>query len=113
MMVRTARTAPFREVIKTNEYSGKKKFTNNTNVCTNMDGTIIGISKSTVGSVGDLLLLREHPMPFGKYEEEMHKQDRPEEKNRSVYDRGYQRDAKDLPGTVSVIPYKKSKRVIP
>ena len=41
----------------------------------------------------------------------MHKQDRPEEeKNRIVYDRGHQGVAKDLPGTVSVIPYKRSKR---
>ena len=61
------------------KYSGKKKkFTNNTNVYTNRDGVVIGISKSTVGSVGDITLLKERPMPFGKWEEAMHDPDLPE-----------------------------------
>ena len=98
---------PSEKSLRRMKYS--EKFTNNTNVYTNRDGTIIEISKSVVGSVGVFLLLREYPMPFGKWEE-MHKQDRSEEeKNRIVYDRGYQGIAKDLPGTVSVIPYTKSK----
>ena len=51
------------------KYSGKKKkFTNNTSVYTNRDGVVIGISKSTVGSVGDITLLKERPMPFGKWD---------------------------------------------
>ena len=99
---------PSEKLLLLMKYSGKK-FTNNTNVCTSRGGTIIGISKSMVGFVDDLLLLWERPMPFGMWEEAMHKQDRPEEKNRIVYDCDYHGTAKDLPGTVSVIPYKKSK----
>ena len=94
------------------KYSGKKKrFTNNTNVYTNRDGVIIGISESTVGSVGDITLLRERPMPFGRWEEAMHDADRPEEgRNRIFCDRGLQGIADHLPGTAPMIPYKKTKK---
>ena len=64
---------PSEKTLRRMKYSGKKKrFTNNTNVYTNRDGVIIGISESTVGSVGDITLLKERPMPFGKWEEAMH-----------------------------------------
>ena len=81
-------------------YSGKKKkFTNNTNVYTNRDGVVIGISKSTVGSVGDITLLKERPMPFGKWEEAMHDPDLPEsDRCHPFVDRGYQGIADHLPG---------------
>ena len=53
-------------------YSGKKKrFTCNTAVYANANGIIIGMSRSSVGSTGDITLLREDPMPFGKWAESM------------------------------------------
>ena len=70
---------PSEKTLRRMAYSGKKKkFTNNTNVYTNRDGVVIGISKCTVGSVGDITLLKERPMPFGRWEEAMHEADRPE-----------------------------------
>ena len=58
---------PSKKTLRRMAYSGKKKrFTNNTNVYTNRDGVVIGISKCTVGSVGDITLLKERPMPFGR-----------------------------------------------
>ena len=92
-------------------YSGKKKkFTNNTNVYTNRDGVVIGISKSTVGSVGDITLLKERPVPFGKWEEAMHDPDLPEsDRCHPFVDRGYQGIADHLPGTTPEIPYKKTR----
>ena len=72
---------------------------------------IIGISKSTVGSVGDITLLKERPMQFGKWEEAMHDADRPEgERNRIFCDRGLQGIADHLPGTAPMIPYKRTKK---
>ena len=94
------------------KYSGKKKkFTNNTNVYTNQNGVVIGISKSTVGSVGDITLLKERPMPFGKWEKAMHDPDLPElDRCHPVVDRGYQGIEKHLPGTTPEIPHKKTKK---
>ena len=92
-------------------YYGKmKRFTNNTNVCINNKGVIIGISKSTVGSTNDITLLREDPMPFGKWAESMRDGSTPEEDRIRVWvDRGYQGTGKDLPGATLMIPYKRSK----
>ena len=103
---------PAEKTLRRMKYSGKKKrFTNNTNVYTNRDGTIIGISESTVGSVGDITLLKERPMPFGKWEEAMHDPGRPEgERNRIFCDRGLQGIADHLPGAVAMIPYKRTKK---
>ena len=103
---------PSERTLRRMKYSGKKKrFTNNTNVYTNRDGVIIGISESTVGSVGDITLLKERPMPFGKWEEAMHDADRPgEERNRIFCDRGLQGIADHLPGTAPMIPHKKTKK---
>ena len=94
------------------KYSGKKKrFTNNTNVYTNRDGVIIGTSESTVGSVGDITLLKERPMPFGKWEEAMHDAGRPEgERNRIFCDRGLQGIADHLLGATPMIPHKRTKK---
>ena len=102
---------PSEKTLRRMKYSGKKKrFTNNTNVYTNRDGAVIGISKSTVGSVGDITLLKERPMPFGKWEEAMHDPDRQEGDKNSIYcDRGYQGIAVHLPGTVPMIPHKKTR----
>ena len=59
---------PSEKTLRRMMYSGKKKcFTYNTAVYTNADGTIIGMSKSSVGSTGDITLLRESPMPFGRW----------------------------------------------
>ena len=102
---------PSEKTLRRMAYSGKKKrFTNNTNVYTNRDGVVIGISKCTVGSVGDITLLKERPMPFGRWEEAMHEADRPEgDRNRLHCDRGYQGIATHLPGTVPMIPHKKTR----
>ena len=104
---------PSEKTLRRMKYSGKKKrFTNNTNVYTNRDGVIIGISESTVGSVGDITLLKERPMPFGKWEEAMHDADRPEgERNRIFCDRGFQGIADHLPGTAPMIPHKEDEKI--
>ena len=103
---------PSKKTLRRMTYSGKKKkFTNNTNVYTNRDGVVIGISKCTVGSVGDITLLKERPMPFGRWEEAVHEADRPEGDRNCLYcDRGYQGIATHLPGTVPMIPYKKTRK---
>ena len=92
-------------------YSGKKKrFTYNTNVYTNADGVVIGISRSSVGSTGDITLLREDPMLFGKWAESMRDGSTLEEDRIRVWvDRSYQGTGKDLPGATLVIPHKRSK----
>ena len=59
-------------------YSGKKKkFTLNTTVCINENGVIVAISGSTVGSVHDITLLRESPLPFGRWWDRMCDEDTP------------------------------------
>ena len=71
---------PSEKTIRRTIYSGKKKrFIYNTNVYTNADGVVIGISRSSVGSTGDIALLREDPMPFGKWAEFMRDGSIPEE----------------------------------
>ena len=102
---------PSEKTVRRMRYSGKKKtFTNNTNVCTNVNGVIIGISKSSVGSTGDITLLREDPMPFGKWEESMHDDSMPEEDRIRIWvAKGYLGTDKDLPGTNLMIPHKRSK----
>ena len=102
---------PSKKTVRRMRYSGKKKtFTNNTNVYTNVNGVIIGISKSSVGSTGDITLLREDPMPFGKWEESMHDDSLPEEDRIRIWvDKGYLGTDKDLPGTNLMIPHKRSK----
>ena len=71
---------PSEKTIRRTIYSGKKKrFIYNTNVYTNADWVVIGISRSSVGSTGDITLLREDPMPFGKWAEFMRDGSIPEE----------------------------------
>ena len=103
---------PSERTVRRMKYSGKKKrFTNNTNVYTNKNGVIIGISKSIVGSVGDITLLKERPMSFGRWEEAMHDEDLPEAERCHVFvDRGYQGIEKHLPGITPEIPHKKTKK---
>ena len=102
---------PSEKTIRRMVYSGKKKrFTYNTNVYTNADGVVIGISRSSVGSTGDITLLREDPMPFGKWAESMRDGSTPEEDRIRVWlDRGYQGTGKDLPGATLMIPHKRSR----
>ena len=102
---------PSEKTVRCMRYSGKKKtFTNNTNVYTNTGGAIIGMSRSTVGSTGDITLLREDPMPLGKWEESMHDDSLPEEDRIRIWaDRGYWGTGRDLPGATLMIPYKRSK----
>ena len=92
-------------------YSGKKKkFTLNTTVCINENGVIVAISRSTVGSVHDITLLRESPPPFGKWWDRMCDENTPEEDRiHTLTDRGYKGIAKDLPGTNTLQPHKKTK----
>ena len=102
---------PSEKTVRRMIYSGKKKrFTHNTNVYTNADGVVIGISRSSVGSTGDITLLREDLMPFGKWAESMRDGSTPEEDRIRVWvDRGYQGTGKDLPGATLMIPHKRSK----
>ena len=102
---------PSEKTLRRMRYSGKKKqFTNNTNIYINADGVIIGMSKSFVGSTGDIMLLREDPMPFGRWAESMHEGSIPEEDRIRVWaDKGYQGTGRDLPGITLMIPYKRSK----
>ena len=102
---------PSEKSLRRMRYSGKKKqFTNNTNIYINADGVIIGMSKSFVGSTGDIMLLREDPMPFGRWAEFMHGGSIPEEDRIRVWaDKGYQGTGRDLPGITLMIPYKRSK----
>lgn len=102
---------PAEKTVRRMRYSGKKrKFTNNTNVYTNAGGAIIGISRSSVGSTNDITLLREDPMPFGKWAESMRDDATPKEDRIRVWaDRGYQGMDKDLPGTTLMIPHRRIK----
>ncbi len=102
---------PSEKTLRRMMYSGKKKrFTYNTTVYTNADGVIIGISKSSVGSTGDITLLREDPMPFGRWADSMREASTPEKDRIRVWaDRGYQGTGKDLPGSTLMIPHKRSK----
>ncbi len=102
---------PSEKTVRRMMYSGKKKrFTYNTTVFTNTDGVIIGMPRSSVGSTGDIMLLREDPMPFGKWAESMHDGSTPEEDRIRVWvDRGYQGTDRDLPGMMLMIPHKKTK----
>ena len=102
---------PSEKTVRRMIYSGKKKrFTYNTNVYTNADGVVIGISRSSVGSTGDITLLREDPMPFGRWTKSMRDGSTPEEDRIRIWvDRGYQGTGKDLPGATLMIPHKRSK----
>ena len=97
---------PSEKTIRRMIYSGKKKrFTYNTNVYTNADGVVIGMSRSSVGSTGGITLLRKDPMPFGRWTESMRDDSTPKEDRIRVWvDRGYQGTGKDLPGTTLMIP---------
>ena len=102
---------PSEKTIRRMKYSGKKKkFTNNTNVYANRAGVIIGISKSAVRSVGDIALLKERPMSFGRWENVMHNENLLEsDRCRLFCDRGYQGIAAHLSGIVPMIPHKETK----
>ena len=103
---------PSEKTARRTRYSGKKKtFTNNTSVYANADGVIIGISKSSAGSTGDITLLREDPIPFGRWAESMRDEATPkEDKIRIWADKGCHGVGKDLPGATLMIPYKRSKK---
>ena len=63
-----------------------------------------------MGSTGDITLLREDPMPFGRWAESMRDSSTPEEDRIRIWaDRGYQGTGKDLPGATLMIPHKRSK----
>ena len=102
---------PSEKTVRRMIYSGKKKrVTYNTNVYANAGGVVIGISRSSVGSTGDITLLREDPMSFGRWAESMRDGSTPEEDRIRVWvDRGYQGTGKDLPGATLMIPHKRSK----
>ena len=102
---------PSEKTVRRMIHSGKKKrLTYNTNAYTNADGTVIGISRSSVGPTGDITLLREDPMLFGRWTESMRDGSTPEEDRIRIWvDRGYQGTGKDLPGATLVIPHKRSK----
>ncbi len=103
---------PSEKTVRRMRYSGKKKrFTNNTHICINAEEVIIAISKSTVGSTHDITLLKESPMPFGKWTESMKDASTPEEDRiRHWADKGYQGMAKEMPGATIMTPFKISKK---
>ena len=103
---------PSEKSLRRMRYSGKKKqFTNNTNIYINADGVIIGMSKSFVGSTGDIMLLREDPMPFGRWYEKMCNEDTPKDERFAVYmDLEYHGIKKDLLGADIILPHKKPKK---
>ena len=92
---------PSEKTVRRMRHSGKKKrFTNNTNVCINTEGVIIRISKGVVGSTHDITLLKESPMPFGRWVESMKDTSTPkEDRIRFTGDKGYRGMAKELSGT--------------
>ena len=102
---------PSEKTVRRMIYSGKKKrFAYNTSVYTNANGVVIRISRSSVNSTGDITLLREDPMPFGKWTESTRDGSTPEEDRIRVWvDLGYQGTGKDLPGATLMIPHKRSK----
>ena len=102
---------PSEKTVRRMTYSGRKRrFAYNTNVYTNADVAAIGMSCSFAGSTGDITLLREDPMPFGKWAESMRGGSTPEEDRICVWvNRGYQGTGKDLPGATLMIPHKRSK----
>ena len=102
---------PSEKTVRRMIYSGKKKrFAYSTNAYTNADGAVIGMSRSSVGPTGDITLLRESPMPFGRWAESMRDGSTPEEDRIRVWvDRGHQGTGKDLPGATPMIPHKRSK----
>ena len=97
---------PSEKTVRRMTYSGRKRrFAYNTNVYTNADVAAIGMSCSFAGSTGDITLLREDPMPFGKWAESMRGGSTPEEDRICVWvNRGYQGTGKDLPGATLMIP---------
>ena len=102
---------PSGKTVRRIRYSGKKKrFTSNTNVYINADGVIIRISRSSVGSTVDITLLREDPMPFGRWAESMNDGATPEKDRIRVWaGRDCQGTCRDLPGITLMNPYKRSK----
>ena len=102
---------PTEKTLRRMRYSGKKKrFTNNTTVIINKDGVIVGVSDSAVGSTSDITLLRESPMPFGKWTELMKDISTPNDDRIMIWvDKGYQGIGKDFPGSDIMIPHKRTK----
>ena len=102
---------PSEKTVRRMTYPGKKeRFTYNTNVYSNAGGAVIGMSRSSVGPTGDITLLREDPMPFGRWTESMRDGSTPEEDRIRVWvDRGHQGTGKDLPGATLMIPHRRSK----
>ncbi|MDE0265569.1 MAG: hypothetical protein OXI27_00025 [Thaumarchaeota archaeon] len=63
------------------------------------------MSRSAVGSTGDVTLLRKDPMPFGKWAGSMRDGSTPEADRIRVWaDKGYQGAGRDLPGATLMIP---------
>ena len=63
-----------------------------------------------MGSTHDITLLKESPMPFGRWTESMKDASIPDgDRIRHWGDRGYQGMVKELPGTTTMTPYKRSK----
>ena len=102
---------PSNKQMRSITYSGKKKkFTFNTTVCINENGVIVAISKSTLGSIHDITLLRESPLPFGIWWEKMCSEDTPDEDRVHLFtDLGCKGIEKELLGTNTQQPHKRSK----
>ena len=72
---------------------------------------ILGVGRTVVGKTHDIALLREDPLPFGRWYERMCNEDTPKDERFTVYmDLGYHGIKKDLLGADVILPHKKPKR---
>ncbi len=72
---------------------------------------ILGIGSTVVGKTHDITLLREDPIPFGRWAEKMHDGSNPKSERFTAYmDLGYQGMQKDLLGANVIMPYKRPRR---
>ncbi len=94
-------------------YSGKKKkrHTLNTTITTTTNNIILGLSDTIVGKTHDLTLLKEDPLPFGRWAKKMHDGDTPTKERFTVYmDLGYLGIQNDIPGANVIMPHKRPRR---
>ena len=93
-------------------YSGKKKrHTFNTTIVSATNNIILGIGSTVVGKTHDITLLREDPIPFGRWAEKMHDGSNPKGERFTAYmDLGYRGMQKDLLGANVIMPHKRPRK---
>ena len=93
-------------------YSGKKKrHTFSTTIVSATNNIILGIGSTVVGKTHDITLLREDPIPFGRWAEKMHDGSNPKGERFTAYmDLGYRGMQKDLLGANVIMPHKRPRK---